>query len=191
MKPQHNRTLVLNADYSALATVSWQKAITQVFKGSVHVVDFYKDDFVLCSNGDHYPIPAVVPLTEYKKPTNGEMPFSRKNVFLRDRLICQYCGKKFHHSELTYDHVIPRSKWNSNRRGTPTKWENIVSCCYACNSKKANRSPKECGMQPIKTPFIPSSRGFVLGLAPWSKLQPEWLPYIPKFYKELLSVDES
>lgn len=190
MKKQHQKTLVLNADYTAIGLVSWQKAIVQEFKGSVQVVRFYEDDHVRCSNGRHYPVPAVVVLSQYKKP-GKDIPFSRKNVFLRDRMTCQYCGKKFKHTELTYDHVIPRSKWNSKRRGTPTKWENIVSCCYPCNHKKANRTPKECGMQPIKTPFVPNARGFVLGLSPWSKLQPEWLDFVPKHYKEILNVDDS
>lgn len=190
MKAKHTRTLVLNADYTAIGLVDWKKAITQEFKGTIRVVRFYEDDHILCSNGDYYPIPAVVVLTQYKQP-GDEIPFSRKNVFLRDRLRCQYCGEKFHHKDLTYDHVIPRSKWNTKRRGTPTKWANIVSCCYACNHKKANRTPKECKMQPIKQPFTPSARGFVLGLAPWSKLQPEWVDFIPKHYKELLEVDES
>lgn len=191
MKSQHQRTLVLNADYTPIGLISWQKAITLDFKKVIRVVNFYEDDHILCSNGDHWPVPAVVALVQYKKPSKTEIPFSRKNVFLRDKLCCQYCGRKFKPNDLTYDHVIPRSKWDNKKRGTPTRWENIVSCCYKCNTQKDNLTLEEAGMKLIRIPIVPNSRGFIIGLAPWSKLQPEWLDYIPKHYKELLDVDES
>ncbi len=36
-------------------------------------------------------------------------------------------------SDLTLDHVIPRS------RGGSSTWENLVACCHACNRRKGNR----------------------------------------------------
>jgi hypothetical protein len=175
---------VLNADFTPIGLIDWTKAITLDFKGIVRVVDFYKDDFIPCSAGVKWPAPAVVSLLHYKKHKKKDIPFSRKNVFLRDKLVCQYCGQRFRPKELTYDHVVPRSKWKGPR--TPTCWENIVSCCHPCNNKKGDMMLHDSGMKLKKPPSKPNPHGFVLGLAPWTKVQPEWVPYLPKHYLELL-----
>ena len=60
--------------------------------------------------------------------------FTRRNIFLRDRFSCQYCKVHLPMKELTYDHVVPRSK------GGPTSWDNIVTCCNKCNRRKASRA---------------------------------------------------
>lgn len=183
----HKRVLVLNADYTPIGLIDWCKAVMLDFKGVVRVVDFYKDDYILCTGNLKWPAPAVVALKKYKRYNKKDIPFSRKNVFIRDELRCQYCGKSFRPDQLTYDHVIPRSKWT--KKTTPTCWENIVSCCYPCNRKKGNYSLEECGMSLIKKPKKPNPHGFVLGIAPWTKLEPEWEPYLPKAYIKLLSRD--
>ena len=185
------RVLVLNADYSAMAFTTWQSAIKADFKGLCRIVENYKDDFIKTAHDFEWPAPAVIALIEYKKAKKKKVPFSRPNVFLRDRLRCQYCGEKFHFNDLTFDHVIPRSKWNNKRDGpSPTLWTNIVTCCYDCNHKKGNDTLKQSGMKLKKDPVEPNSALFIPGLAPWSKLQPEWLPYIPTHYRELLGVNE-
>ena len=185
---KHERALILNADYTPIGLVSWEKAITLDFKGLVKVVDFYKGDEITCSSGFRWPVPAVIVLTEYKRPKKKRIPFSRKNIFIRDGLVCQYCNKRFDPSDLTFDHVVPRSKWNGS--GTPTQWKNIVTCCYPCNNKKGSKHLKDTDMQLMNTPREPNPHGFVLGLAPWSKLQPEWLPYIPNNYKEIMQTTD-
>jgi 5-methylcytosine-specific restriction endonuclease McrA len=94
-------------------------------------------------------IPSVVALKEYITP--AKMPaFTRFNVFLRDEWRCQYCAQHFRTHELTFDHVIPRSK------GGRTSWDNIVAACRPCNSYKGNKMPTKCGMHPIKAPIEPT-----------------------------------
>lgn len=181
---EHNRCLVLNADYSAIGLIPWQDAVTLDFKNLIRVVDFYQNDYIGMSDGGHYPVLAVAALLEYKNPKTKRIPFSRKNVFIRDRLKCQYCGNRFHPGELTFDHVVPRCRWNGG--DTPTQWKNIVSACYPCNNKKADKTINDCRMKLIRTPKEPDPRGYVLGLAPWTTLQPEWLPYLPRHYKEMI-----
>ena len=56
-----------------------------------------------------------------------------KNILLRDRNQCQYCGVVLPSGELTLDHVVPRS------RGGNSTWENLVACCHSCNRRKGNR----------------------------------------------------
>jgi 5-methylcytosine-specific restriction endonuclease McrA len=76
------------------------------------------------------------------------------NIYARDDHRCQYCGARCSISELTYDHVVPRS------RGGRTTWENIVSACCACNARKANRTPAEARMalrtQPVRPTWMPA-----------------------------------
>lgn len=75
---------------------------------------------------------------------------------LRDKFSCQYCGEQFSSAELTYDHVIPRSA------GGRTVWDNILTCCVACNTKKQAQMPKWNAkkghpLRPLKPPRQPTS----------------------------------
>lgn len=155
-------------------------------KQGANVIDFYKNDYIKSTRGKH-PIPAVIRLVEYQARTKKRIPFSKKNIFIRDQLTCQYCGEVFPHNELTFDHVIPRYEWKKKGyRGTPTTWSNIVAACVPCNRKKANMSLKDSGMKILRTPTEPSPYQFVLGVTPWRKIPKEWMPYLPPLYKELI-----
>jgi 5-methylcytosine-specific restriction endonuclease McrA len=83
-------------------------------------------------------------------PSARTPAFTRFNVFLRDRWQCQYCGDHFKTHELTFDHIIPRS------RGGRTSWDNIVAACQCCNRRKGNKLPHEIDMFPINVPRVPS-----------------------------------
>jgi 5-methylcytosine-specific restriction endonuclease McrA len=90
-------------------------------------------------------VPAVIAIRDYNKNA-GDVNFSRKNIFIRDNHKCQYCLDTFKTSELTLDHVLPRSK------GGKTSWENIVSACKKCNHAKSNR----IDIKPVKMPVRPN-----------------------------------
>ncbi|MGA0846313.1 MAG: HNH endonuclease [Luteolibacter sp.] len=97
-------------------------------------------------------LPKVLVLTFYDRLPRLEVRFSRRNVFLRDRFTCQYCEKVFPESQLNLDHVMPRDK------GGRTTWENIVTSCFRCNTRKANKLPHEAGMHPRSEPHAPRWR---------------------------------
>jgi 5-methylcytosine-specific restriction endonuclease McrA len=123
MSPAAHPALVLNADfrplsYFPLSIWPWQDAVHAVIAERVSVVAEY--DAVARSPSTEIRLPSVVALREYLR-TPRHVAFTRFNVFLRDRFRCQYCGGKFAASELTFDHVVPRS------RGGVTCWENIVA----------------------------------------------------------------
>ncbi len=144
--------LILNADfrplsYFPLSVWSWQDAVKAIFRGSVSVVSEY-ERMVHSPNLDMN-LPSVLALKEYVDVTRAPA-FTRFNLFLRDKWSCQYCGNKFKTHELTFDHVVPRSK------GGKTNWENIVAACQCCNTKKGNAMPDDIGMHPIKKPAQPS-----------------------------------
>jgi 5-methylcytosine-specific restriction endonuclease McrA len=94
-------------------------------------------------------VPRVVRLLYYDRLPKQTIRFNRRNIFARDTNRCQYCGKKFPTSELSLDHVVPRS------RGGETSWENVVCSCVKCNVRKGGRTPHEANMHLIKVPVKP------------------------------------
>jgi len=132
--------LVLNADYRPLSYFPlslwpWQEAVKAAFLDRVAIVAEY--DEVARSPSLEIRLPSVVVLREYVKPARLAA-FTRFNLFLRDEFACMYCGAK---GELTFDHVIPRS------RGGRTSWENVVTASAEMNLLKANKTPEEAGMK--------------------------------------------
>ena len=75
---------------------------------------------------------------------------TNRELFRRDQMLCGYCGNTFSHSQLTRDHVLPRSK------GGKDIWENVVTSCRQCNQKKDARTPEQAGMPLIYVPYVPS-----------------------------------
>ena len=165
--------LVLNADfrplsYYPLSLWSWQDTIKAVFLDRVNIVSEY--DRAICSPSFSMRLPSVVSLKTYVNPTRTPV-FTRFNVFLRYRFTCQYCGKQ---DDLTFDHVIPRSK------GGLTTWENVVAACSPCNLRKADKLPRDIKMFPAHQPFAPSvqdlhqnGRAF-----PPNHLHESWMDYL-------------
>ena len=63
-------------------------------------------DRVIRSPSFDMQLPSVIALKDYIIPQTRPS-FTRFNVFLRDKFACQYCGSG---NELTFDHLLPRSK---------------------------------------------------------------------------------
>jgi 5-methylcytosine-specific restriction endonuclease McrA len=156
--------LVLNKFYQAIQIVSVRKAFTLFYKGLVRAVaeDFCTYNFdAWCSltvepedDVIHTPsiairIPRVILLINFDRVPKKEVKFNRRNIFLRDKNMCQYCGERFPTHELSLDHVIPVS------RGGQTVWENVVCCCVECNKRKGDRTPQNAGLRLVKIPARP------------------------------------
>ncbi len=145
---------MLNADYRPLSYLplslwSWQDAIKAVFLERVDILSEY--DRVVKSPSFSIKLPSVIALREYVSPSKYPA-FTRFNVFLRDSFRCQYCSRHKPTPELTFDHVIPRSK------GGRTGWDNVVTACSACNTRKGNQLPSQCGMNPKRPPWRPRTQ---------------------------------
>ncbi len=149
-------TLLLNATYEPLRVVSWQRAITLLTKGKVEVVAAYDRDIRGVSIT--FKLPAVLRLLYHVRVARRfhRVPFSRANIYLRDKYRCQYCAKQLPTHELTFDHVIPVSK------GGRKDWENIVTSCIECNRLKGGKTPAQARLRLIRRPkrpnFLPSIR---------------------------------
>jgi 5-methylcytosine-specific restriction endonuclease McrA len=155
--------LVLNTTFLPINICSWRRAMVLLFKGKAEGIE--KSNKYI--NSGKYVLPLVIKLKDYvPMPYNGVV-FTRKNIFLRDNYICQYCGKK---GNLTIDHIIPRSK------GGEDVWGNVVVCCIRCNNKKGDRLPEEEGMKLIKTPYKPPSTLY-LQITRQSMVPRSWFSY--------------
>ena len=143
------QTLLLNATYEPLRVVHWQKAITLWCQGKVEIVAVYERE--VRSVSFSIKLPSVIRLLRrIRIRRHAEyVPFSRANIYARDRHECQYCGGGFSTSELTFDHVIPVA------HGGRKDWENIVTCCMTCNRRKGGRTPEQAGMHLIRKPRRP------------------------------------
>ena len=97
-------------------------------------------------------IPKIIVLAFYDRLPRKEVKFTRHNVFLRDKFTCQYCKTQFAEADLNLDHVMPRD------RGGKTTWENIVTSCIDCNTRKANKLPQEAHMKLMRKPVVPRWR---------------------------------
>ena len=145
--------LVLNADfrplsYYPLSLWSWQDAVKAVYLDRVSVLSEYETE--VHSPSQVIRLPSVIALKEYI-PSARRPAFTRFNVFLRDRFSCVYCGVEMPTHDLTFDHVIPRS------RGGRTSWENVVTACGPCNLRKGSKLPREIKMFPRQEPRQPTS----------------------------------
>lgn len=141
--------LILNKDGTPLSlmplsVVSWQVAIRLVTLEKVRVLKEH-DNWEVRSPSTTMKVPSVLLTTEYVK-WNRAVKYNRGNVFLRDDHTCQFCGKKPPVSQLTLDHVKPRS------HGGQSKWNNISTACKDCNSRKGN----DARIVPKKMPHKPS-----------------------------------
>ncbi|MDJ0735220.1 MAG: HNH endonuclease [Nostocaceae cyanobacterium] len=89
-------------------------------------------------------------------------PVNRREILRRDHHICQYCGSK---KSLTLDHVIPRS------RGGQHTWDNVVTACERCNSRKGDKTPKEAGMHLRTKPKAPVHPAIAFAEQFWIDMQ--------------------
>jgi 5-methylcytosine-specific restriction endonuclease McrA len=164
------RTLLLTQGYEPIKIISWRRAVTLLTLDKVEVVEEY--DVTIRGTSMIVNVPAVVRLRKAFRRFAKPVKFSRVNIYARDGYRCQYCAVKCSTDELTYDHVIPRS------RGGKTTWENIVSCCYACNAAKANRTPTEAKMKLRSTPARPTWMPSVQIRVSASSVPDAWRDYV-------------
>lgn len=133
--------LLINASYEAVAFTPMRKAVKLIHKQRAKVEEDLGYEIYA-----GIPFPTVIRLLTYVRIPIQKPTLSRKNILLRDRHRCQYCGIKFSPSVLTLDHVFPKS------RGGRETFENLVACCGPCNRKKGDKLLEECGMTLLHRP---------------------------------------
>lgn len=163
----NSAVLVLNSSFEAISIRSARRALTLVVKDRAIIQEH--------TGQEVYPgiyMPSVIRLKEFRYIPVRVQILSRKNIFLRDRNICQYCTNYFPASELTLDHIQPRS------RGGRDTWSNLVACCKKCNRFKADRTPEEAGMTLLHKPRPASIHTSRFILKSMGTESPSWRPYL-------------
>lgn len=171
----NSSVLVLNKFYAAIHVVSARRAFALLYKNCAEVVDVEENRYnsynfeswvelsqlrrQFAEHDDHRDwvnavsfeimVPRIVRLLFYDRLPPSDVKFNRRNIYARDENRCQYCGQKFSSSELSIDHVIPRS------RGGKSTWRNVACSCLRCNVRKGGRPPDEAGMRLIRPPRKP------------------------------------
>lgn len=174
------QVLLLNFNEEPLHITTWRRALILLLKGKAECMEKI-NTLDNCIKIDNTYIPRVIKLKYEMAIPKQELPFSRENIFKRDNYTCQYCGKKLPSSELTLDHVYPKSRLG------PDTWENIVTCCKECNQYKANRTPKEAGMKLLRRAERPKdSKVFEL-----TQSGNENIVYWKKYYTRLHIVEHN
>ena len=140
----HEPVLVLNATYEPINVTAVRRAMVLLLKGVAQAEEVHASEVHSAANA--HKVPSVIRLLAYRHIPQQSRALSRKNILLRDRNTCQFCGGIFPGSELTLDHVVPRS------RGGRSSWENLVACCYRCNNSKGDRTPEEAGFKLARRP---------------------------------------
>jgi 5-methylcytosine-specific restriction endonuclease McrA len=130
-KTMQKPVLVLNASYEPINICGARRALVLVLKGVARTEE--EHGTTLHAARISVNMPSVIRLLEYRRIPHQTRALSRKNILLRDRNSCQYCGVVLPAGELTLDHVHPRS------RGGLSTWENLVACCHSCNRRKGNQ----------------------------------------------------
>lgn len=167
------RTLLLSPWYFPIKVLRWEDAVKMRYEGTVDVVAEYDDE--ICSPSVTWKAPAVVRLRSMPRSNKRAVRFSRQNVYQRDGYECQYCPhrRKLPASELSYDHVVPRAS------GGRTCWENIVTACRSCNTRKGSKTCDEAGMWPRNAPQRPKTLALTPPRIDLSKAPAEWHAFLP------------
>jgi len=149
------RCIILNGDYSYLNVVNWKRAVCLLMKGKTEVLK-YSDKVIRNSDGEVImKLPLVMRLIKIVRMIyRNKVPFSKRNIFVRDGYRCMYCGNR-DKVKLTVDHIIPQSK------GGKSTFDNRVAACRECNHKNYNRTPNEAKMYLIRQPYTPTIYEFI------------------------------
>lgn len=159
--------LVLNLNYVPVNVCTVRRAIVLVAKGKAEQLESHLGQLHTVSRD--IDAPSVIRLAYMVKRPFLPRKLSKKEVFMRDKFTCQYCGKKVH--DLTLDHVIPR-----RQHGAHT-WENVVAACSRCNLYKAGRTPAEAKMRLGTVPRAPDPNPY--RILENRVILDEWEIYIP------------
>jgi len=187
------RALVLNRVWQPVNIVGARRAVSLLFQDNAQVIHPHAGNYEILNREewvqlslDHPPeekeprmrsvrlslrLPQILLLREFDRVPIQNSKLNRKSIFERDGYRCQYCGDVFNESKLNLDHVIPRD------RGGRTSWENLVTSCIHCNSRKANRLPHQVGLTLRNEPKKPKHRPFVSKLHQGISCE-AWKPFL-------------
>jgi len=204
-----SQVLVLNRMWMAVRVVNARRALSLLFKEAAEVIrvddgSYTGHDFASWTDiawahsryeaeadegTDAYEwistvrfdiaVPKIIRLLGYDRLPAQDVKLNRRNIYARDGSLCQYCGKRYPSSELSLDHVVPRSQNGGN------SWTNLVCCCVKCNAKKGGRTPAQANMKLIKKPVKPKRNpalAVTLGHTHYANKYASWKQFLDNAY---------
>ena len=197
----NSQVLVLNKLWMAIRIVNARRAFSLVFRDLAEVIrvddgsytgyDFESWTDIAFAREEygvgrsHYEwvrtvhmdiaVPKIIRLLGYDRLPKQTVKLNRRNIFARDNNLCQYCGHRFPTSELSLDHILPRS------RGGKSSWTNLVCCCVRCNARKGGRTPREAHMKLVRPPIQPT-RNPVISLRLGNGKYASWKAFLDNAY---------
>jgi 5-methylcytosine-specific restriction endonuclease McrA len=149
--------VVLNADFSFLSIINWKSAVCLIVEGKAEVIKATSKLARNVTRSVVVDIPLVIRVIKYVRSMfKSKVPFSKRNIIIRDQQTCAYCGTVIERMEdCTIDHIMPRSK------GGDTSWSNCVCACKPCNNKKADMTPREAKMTLKVKPYQPTITQYI------------------------------
>lgn len=166
----NNAVLVLNQNYEPLNVCNIRRALVLVIGGKAEVLE--ASPGAITSPTTSYIAPSVIRLVYLIRRPRPRVKLSRREIFIRDNFTCQYCNRQM--SDLTIDHVIPRS------RGGQHVWDNVVSACRQCNHRKGGKSIAEARMALRQQPHEPRAGSYyTIERRLDTSLQTSWHKFLP------------
>lgn len=194
-KTLNGSVLVLNRNFQPVHIVGVKDAMRLLISDKCQIVDqnyhcFNTEEWaqhseqsrqdVIRTVSRQFLIPEVVRLLEFDRRIRYTINYTRDNIFFRDSYSCQYCGKKLTKKDATIDHIIPKSRIEEFDITTQQmqSWDNVITSCGKCNTRKSNRTPQEAGMRLLSQPTRPAwAAGSVRGLHE-ANIKPSWTIYL-------------
>ncbi len=199
----NSKVLVLNSAYAAMRIVSARRAFCLVARSIAEIIHVERgDEGPRYLNYDfaswievsalqrefereqhdwvrtvrfEIAVPRIIRLLEYDRIPDQSVKLNRRNLFARDRNRCQYCGRIFPTSELSLDHVLPRSQ------GGVDSWDNLVCACIKCNARKGGRTPDQAGMRLVRPPVRPK-RNPMIAIRLGNEKYQSWKAFLDNAY---------
>ncbi len=166
----NNAVLVLNQNYEPLNVCDVRRALVLILGGKADMLEQRTQHLHTTTRA--FQMPSVIRLRAFVRRPRPRVKLSRREIFIRDRFTCQYCGVV--DRDLTVDHIVPRC------RGGKHEWTNVVASCKTCNHRKGSKSLQDARMELSTVPHEPRPGVYYtierrLDL----RRQPDWLKFLP------------
>lgn len=160
--------VVLNATYQPMTVVNAKRGLILYLEGKATIIKEHPE-LVVRSPNQTFPLPTMILVKEYIKGVafRSTALLTQKNLFIRDNYTCQYCNR--HRRELRDDERLTRDHVHPRKHGGRDVWENVVTACGSCNSRKASKKLGETTMKLIRQPYAPSQVEILMSRYPQLK----------------------
>src|ERR1043166_6978043 len=148
----NSAVLVLNQNYEPLNVCNARRAFVLVDRGKAEILEHAEG--AMRSAYSTFPRPSVIRLIYMIRRPRPQMRLTRREIFVRDHFLCQYCGRQT--KDLTIDHAMP------SHRGGPHAWDHLGRACGGGNPRRRGRPPPGAKMHLLSEPVRPPASSYYI-----------------------------